>query len=225
MSNPTDVGLVDTHTKSDRRNHNKSVFLLEAPLNNATVFRLHPTVVMTGGMPRLSQRLRDGFRFGSRAAIDNPRLPFSRGRERQYLLARLILHGKGEVDIRTVKSAQERNGGNAIKQLFNDFRLSFCISRRGKGRKWHAQRPPQLANPQIIWAKIVAPLANAMRFIDRNHAHANATQHLRYAARGQPLWRHIQELETPLFQRLPDGIGFFLSIARGQRASLNPSFT
>ncbi len=129
------------------------------------------------------------------------------------------------MDIRTIKSPQERNGGNAIKQLFNDFRLGLCISRRGKGREWHVQRPPQLADTQIVWPEIMAPLADTMRLIDRNHIYANAAQHLRHATRRQPLWRHIQELKAPLFQRLPNGVSFFLGIARGQRASLNPSFT
>ncbi len=81
MGNPTDVWLVDPHAKGDGRNHDQPVLLLKTPLNNTTVLRLHPAVVMTGGMPRFSQRLRDGFCFGPRAAIDNSRLPFSRSCE------------------------------------------------------------------------------------------------------------------------------------------------
>ena len=71
----------------------------------------------------------------------------------------------------------------------------------------------------------MAPLANAMRLIDRDEAHTRPLEHPFRAARGQPLRRHVKQLEASLLQPAPDGVGLLFRVARGQRPRRNPRLT
>jgi hypothetical protein len=61
-----------------------------------------------------------------------------------------------------------------------------------------------------------------MGLVHGDQADTGAFQHAVGARRRQPFRRDVQELQPPLLQRLPDGIGFLGRVAGGQRARLDP---
>ena len=140
----------------------------------------------------------------------------------QDLAARIVLGGKGQVDIGPVKPVQESLRRLPVKQPRHDLFAGLAIRRRGKGRQRHVKRAAQLADAQVIGAEIMAPLADAMRLVHGDQRHADAPQHAQRRPRSQPFGRDIQQLEPPGLQRIPHFGGLFLGIARGQRPGLYP---
>jgi hypothetical protein len=141
----------------------------------------------------------------------------------QDLLARAVLDRKGQVDIGPVKAAQEDGGRHTAKQPRDDLGAGFLIRRGGKGGERHVQRAAQLADAQVIRAEIMAPLADAMRLIDRDHRAIDPPQHRHRGCRGKPLGRHVEQLQHPGIQLGKDLLGLFLGIARGQCPGFDPS--
>ena len=133
----------------------------------------------------------------------------------------LSLAGKGEVDVGPVEAVQEPFGRGAVEQLFDDLVLRFGIRRRGERGQRHVQRAAQFADAQVIGAKIMAPLADAMRLVHGDQRDVDAPQHAHRRAGGEAFGRDIEQFERPCLQRLPDGGGLFLGIAGGQRARLD----
>jgi hypothetical protein len=87
-------------------------------------------------------------------------------------------------DIGAVEAAQKDAWRATVKQALDNLGPRFGVGRGGKGRQGHVQNPPQIADAQIIGAEIVAPLADAMRFVHGNQtAHARAPEHP-FRARG-----------------------------------------
>jgi len=140
--------------------------LLKADFDAAAVFGIHAAVIKAGGMRFGAQGLRQRFGFRPRAAIDDARLPPPRACKAQDLLARAIFDGKGKVDIGAIKAAQKGRGCLAVEQAGDDFGAGFFICCGGKSGQGHAQAAPQRADAQIIWPEIMAPLADAMSFIN-----------------------------------------------------------
>ena len=64
----------------------------------------------------------------------------------------------------------------------------------------------------------MAPLADAMRLVDGDQADTDAAQHLHGTAGGQPFRGEVEQLQRAGFERLPDRLGLFGGVARGQRA-------
>ena len=222
MRHPADIGFVDTHAKSHGRHHDQPVVLLKPDLDAATIFRVHPGMIVAGRMFRIAQGLRQYLGLVAGRAIDDARLPAPRPGKTQNLVARLVFDGKRQMDVRAVKAAQKDLGLLAVKQPRDNLGAGFFIRRGGKRRQWHAQSPAQVADPQVIGAKIVAPLRHAMRLVHRDQADANPAQHAKRARRCQPLWRDVQQLQPPCVQCCIDRLGFLIGIARGDRPCLDP---
>ena len=54
------------------------------------------------------------------------------------------------------------------------------------------KRPPEVADPEVVGAEVVAPLAHAVGLVHRDHRDARALEHPLRAARGQPLGREVR---------------------------------
>ena len=165
VGNPSNIRLIDPHTKGHRRHNDQPVLLLKATFPNAAIFGVHATMIMQRQMPRIAQGTGDPFGLGTRAAIYNPRLPFARTGKVEDLTARAVFGGKGKVDVRPIKPMQKFARGCAIKQLLNDLDLGFSIRSRGERRQRYVQCATQFPNPQIVRPEIVTPLADAMCFV------------------------------------------------------------
>ena len=68
----------------------------------------------------------------------------------------------------------------------------------------------------------MAPLADAMRLIHRDHRHVHPAQHVLCPGRGQPFRRKIKQLQRVVGDGGPDRFGLFFGVARGQRAGFDP---
>ncbi|EKD60521.1 MAG: hypothetical protein ACD_54C00695G0005 [uncultured bacterium] len=213
MCHPADVGFVDAHAESNRCHHDQPVFLLKADFDAAAFFGLHAAMIKTGRMRLGAQGLGKGFGFCPRCTVNNARLAAPGCRKPQDLVARAILDRKGQMNIRAIKAPQEGFRWLAIKQARDDFGAGFFVGSRRKGCQRHVQGPPQLANAQVIGAKIMAPLADAMRFIHRDHRAVDPAQHRRCGRSAQPFRRHVKQLQPPLVQCFEDGFCFFIGIA------------
>ena len=71
MGHPTNIRLINPHTKGDCGHNDETIFLLKPRFDNSAIFGIHTAVIKTGRMPRFAQRLCQSFRLGARAAIDN----------------------------------------------------------------------------------------------------------------------------------------------------------
>jgi hypothetical protein len=76
-------------------------------------------------------------------------------------------------------------------------------SRRGKRQH---RRPPQplrdAAQHHVVGAKVVAPLAHAVRLVDDEQRHLAVQQHLEELAVAKALGRHVQDLAPAALHRL-----------------------
>jgi hypothetical protein len=65
------------------------------------------------------------------------------------------------------------------------------------------QHRPQPCELAVLGAKVVAPLADAVRFVDRHERHGAAAQQLQKpiaALSDEPLRRHVQQPQAPVSQ-------------------------
>ncbi len=145
-------------------------------------------------MPGLAQGLGQHLGLGAGPAVDDAGLALARGGKAQNLVARGGLDGERKVDVRPVKAAQERGRGLPVEQAGDDLAPGFLVRGGGEGGKRHAQGPAQIADPQIVGAEVVAPLADAMRLVDRDQAAVRPPQQAQRRARGQAFRRHVQQL-------------------------------
>ena len=123
-----------------------------------------------------------------------------------------------------IKATQKGLWCGPGKQTGHNFSPGFLICGGGKGGKGHVERLPQRANFQVIGAKIMPPLADAMCFIYGNQCAANPAQHRHCCAIAQAFRRHVKQFQPPGIQRFEHGFGFFFCVSRGQGASVNTGF-
>ena len=97
----------------------------------------------------------------------------------------------------------------AQPQLRGDVTSDPC--RGGGGERVQAdvgEQRPQATELAVFRTEVVAPLADAVRLVDRHEVHAAASQHREEAVAAlpcQPLRRHVQQAEPPLAQPGDDG--------------------
>ena len=221
MGDPADVGLVDAHAEGDRGHDDQPVLLLEAPLDLAARIGLHAGVVMAGGVAVVAERARDALGLGAGAAVDDAGLPTPRGGEGQDLAPRLVLRLEGQRDVGAVEAVEEHLG-LVLEEPRRDLRARLRVCRRGEGRERHAQRAPQRADPQVVRAEVVAPLAHAMRLVHRDERAVRAPEHPFRAGGGEALGGDVEQLQQTRIDRLPDLRGLLLGVPRGERAGADP---
>ena len=168
VGDPADVGFVDAHAEGDGRNNDECIFCVEAVLDAAAFVRVHCAMVVAGIVTLVAQSSSQRFCFGTCGAIDNPTLATPRACIAQYLLARLVFGREGEADVWSVKPVQEPPRFCACEQAGNDFVLGFVVCCGGESGKGNTEIALKLADPQIIGAEVMAPLTDAMRFVNRD---------------------------------------------------------
>ena len=222
VRDPADVGFVDPHAKGDRGRDHQPVLALEPRLGGAAGLGLHPAVIGERGDAGGVQRRLERLGLGAGGAVDDARLPAAGGGEVHDLPARPVLGLEGEVDVRPVEAAQEHLRRRTPEQPGHDLVPGLGVGGGGKRRQRHAQRLPQLAHAQVVGPEVVPPLADAMRLVHGDGGDAGAAQHRHRRPRGEPLGRHVEDLQRPLTQPGEDGVRLGLGVARGQRAGRHP---
>ncbi len=194
--------------KADGGDDDQPVLLLERGFHAAAFHRIKPRVIGQRVVPGLAHRLGQRFRLGPSAAVDDPRLPLARGGIGQHLRPRIVLHGKGQTDVRPVESAQEGHRVGAAEQPVHDLGPGVVVGGGSEGRHGDAQRLPQRTDAQVVGAEIVAPLRDAMRLVHRDGGDARTAGEGRETGGGKAFRRNIKELQVTAFQCAVDGLGF-----------------
>ncbi len=213
MGDPADIRLVDAHAEGDGCDHDQTVLALKPALDRPPVTGIHAAMIGAGVVTRLAQGLRQGLGLCTGTAIDDAGLvPARRGKDQQ-LLARAVLGGEGEVDIRPVEAVQENPWRLSVEQPLDDLGACILICGGGKGGQRDLQRAPQLADAQIVGPEIVSPLTDTMGLVHRDQPDADAPQKRQGACRGQAFRRHVEQPQATGLERLEHRVRFLIRIA------------
>ena len=118
-------------------------------------------------MPRVGQRGGEALGPGPAGTIDDARQAAAGGDEFEDLAARIVLRPEGEPQVRPVEAAQESAGRGLAEQPRGDLGAGLGVGGGGQRDGLHTpERAAQLADPEIVGAEVMAPLAHAMRLVD-----------------------------------------------------------
>ena len=214
MRHKAHIGLVDAHAKRHRGDHHHAFFaqkLILVPLAHAC---LQARVVGQCPHTCFDQHAGDFFDPLARLAIHHARffgvLALD---EAQQLGAGVFFLDDGVADVGPVKAADEQFGAFQLQAL-DDVGAGQRIGCGGECHAWHARVTlVQDGETPVFGPKVVAPLAHAMRFVDRKQAQQAAFEqrvHLRQESTvGHPFWRGVQQGDLPAQQSALDVGCFF----------------
>ena len=175
------VGLVDAHAKGVGGNHHLDIVVDKGALALAAGVVAHAGMVAANanaaGAQRLGKLARQRIdRLAGRAIHDA-----ALSRMRDHIVAHprglgLVAHLlAAKVEVLAIEARHHRRGVLQTEHLLN-IRAHTLGRRSGKGRHDGALRQgiDELANLQVGGAKILAPLAHAVRLVNGHERHANA---------------------------------------------------
>jgi len=212
VRDPADVGFVDTHAESDGSDHDETVVRLKTAFDVSALIGLHTCVVGKCIVIGVTERLRQRFGFGPRPAIDNSRLAFSSCCKVQDLLARFIFGGEGQVNIWAIKPTKELARLRCPEQLLDDLGASFVVSGGSEGGQRYVKGTAQRADAEVVGAEVVAPLANAVGFVDGQKRDTGVGQHTIGAAGAETFGGHVKDFEGAVAKSRDGRIGLCLGV-------------
>ena len=125
------------------------------------------------------------------------------------------------MQVGTVEAVKEAFGRGVVEKLGDDFVLCFGIGRSGEGGDWDVQGTTEIADPKVIGAEIMAPLADAMGLVHGNERHARAAEETHGTARCKLLGRDVEKLECAAIVSVQHRIGFFERVGAGECSGRN----
>ena len=172
MQYEAQVALIDAEPKGVRRDHCRDVAIHERVLRCLSSEWIHLAVIETDRIPVLELMVQPLRLLHSRAIDDST--PRTLGEDALYLgvLARLI-HGAPylEAQVRPSKPC-DGDVGIGHPELPRDVRAHFGGRRRGQRENRRlAETYDDGAKGEIVGAKVMTPLAYAMRFVHHEQAH------------------------------------------------------
>ena len=214
MGHEAHVGLVDAHAKSHGGHHDQAVFAQEAVLVALAHARVQAGVVGQGRDALLAQPLGRVFHLLAALAVDDAGIALVLAAdEAQQLLAGVVLLDQGVADVGPVEAADE-DAGVLQLQALDHVGAGLVV---GGGRQRHAGHVGvalvQHGELQVVFAEVVAPLADAVRFVDGEEAEQAAlvqAGQLRLEARvGDAFGRHVQHDQAAGHHLALDALGVF----------------
>ena len=179
VKNEADIRLVDPHAEGDGRHHDNAILLQEEILIARAVGPLHAGMIRQRLDAALAQDIGEFVSLAPRSAIDDTGLPFMLLDEIGDLLASagFCLHRQAQVwPIEAVHEHRRR----AREQLFNNIRARRGIGSRGERHGLHAAKLRlRGAERRVFRAKVMAPLRDAMRFVDREQRGVRAFENIK----------------------------------------------
>ena len=189
------VTLVDAHAEGVRRNHHPDPSLQPLLLTLRTVGVAQAAVV--GGRRNALVAELFGQLFGpvARTGVDDAR---SRNVVHQpQQLAQFVVRVADAVRKVRPREAAADDVRLGEFQMEHDV-LGHGARRRGRQRQHRDARQPlaQLGDPQVGGAEVVAPLRDAVRFVDGQQRHGHPHDPQTEGFRGQPFGRHVEEFRV-----------------------------
>ena len=194
MDDKADIGLVHTHAESDRSAHDDSVFQQEAALALGPHLRVKACMIgkrlETGALQAFSKT----FCGIARGSIDDTAFARMRLHKRDHPVGALSgfrLCAKGEVG--PVETC-DVNGGGCEVEFVEDIVARALIGGRRDSDARHAwEQLLQPAKGPVVGAEIMAPLADAVGFINGDERDIETGQHISKPA-AQRLRRDIEHV-------------------------------
>ena len=205
-------GLVDAHAEGDGGDHDDAVFAQKAVLVRLAQARFQPGVVGQGVDAVLAQRLGDVFHLFARLAVDDARLARVFALDKaQQLLGRILLFDDLVADVGPVKAADKLACVFQLQAL-DDVGAGQRVRRGGQGQARHAGVTlVQHGELAVFGPEVVAPLADAVRLVNRKQAQLPAlVQRIKLgqkARRGDALGRGVEQGDLAAQQALLDDVG------------------
>jgi hypothetical protein len=218
------VGAIDPHPEGDRRDDDVEVFRLERALRAPAARRVEAGVVGLAADAERAQGLRELLDVAAAQAVDDPGragVP----RDHAADLAREVAAREDAVrQVRPVEAPdEERRIGEP--ELAHD--VLADARRRGRGvglDRDRGQLAAELAELAVLGAEIVAPVADAVRLVDRDRGQAAGLEALEEPRAHQALGGDVQEPQLAARERALDlaPLRAFLGARehRGRRAVL-----
>ncbi len=176
MRDIADVGLVHAHAEGDGGADDQSVLALEPGFRQSALVALQTGVVGDRGVTGLPQGAGQRLGLGPARAIDDAGAAAAGMREVEDLPTGRILGAELKVEIRPVEAVQEGLGVAPAEEPPHDLGAGLGIGGGGQRHGLDAEARAQLADPEIIRAEVVAPLADAMGLVDGEQGDADAAQ-------------------------------------------------
>ena len=205
VDDETNVLLVDPHAKRGRRQHERAATLHELVLNASSLLAVEVAVIIHMRHALLAQQFAEAFERADQREVDDPaprssRMPFTHGGDLRELLVVAPDLFNRESQVRPIDPLViELDLIRPQPELPDDVGLNFGRGRRGEGDRGRvAEQRPELAEPCVVGAKVVAPLTDTVSLIDGEQPHiatANRLNELRFA---KPLRRDVQQRVPPL---------------------------
>ena len=143
-----------------------------------------------------------GNRLGAlaRHAVDDACVAAVIGEECQQLAFRVDLAAHDIADIGAIKTRDELRRVLERQSFDNILAGRFRCRRRQRHAGHAGKRLRKLTERQVVFAKIMAPLRDAMCLVDRNQGHAAGLQLVERSFLYQPFGRDVQELQTAIHE-------------------------
>ena len=211
MDDQPDIRLIDAHAEGIRRSQNPHSPPAKVVMHELPFLIRETGMVVADRLVRLSQPFRDLLHRPARGAIDEDCASFRLANQplqrRQFLLAGLAeTNRQGEIGPTEARDQSERI---AERQPVAQIRLN---TGRGRGSQSQAGRIreflAQAADFKIVGPEIVAPLGNAVRFVDHQQRDPQRPQELEKPLMLHPFRRQIEQLQPPLTEILNHAVLF-----------------
>ena len=203
MGHEAHVRLVDAHAESDGGDDDHPVVALKTALVPLAHIAWQAGVIGQRIKARIHQLLRGLLHLAPREAIDNARLIPMAVQKRLQVHPGTALHLHPVANVGPVKAADEAHGLDE-RQAGGNLLPGAQVGGGGQRHARHAgEALREHVQPQVVLAKVVPPLGDAMRLIDGDERHVQAAQQLQGAgiAAQEPLRRQVQQVQFAASER------------------------
>ena len=205
VNDETDIGLVDAHAESNRRNHQRRFTVEEALLVPATHSVFQAGVVGQGGP---AVRVEGGAQFIgllARAAVDNAGLSATLFEKGEHLGQSVVARLDGEKQVWAVEAGHKLSFGCNAQQAPDVLTHARC----GRGGKGEAdglrETAAHLLKLAIFGTEIVAPFRDAVCFINGQASQPGLFEQHERLRPQQGFRRDVEELDEPATDTIGDG--------------------
>ncbi len=200
------IGLVHPHAKRDGRHDDTGLIAHEAILNGSAV--LDPGVIMDGRQSLAAQHCGQLLAFGAGVGVDDAAALdlAAQGEQRTLLLCITgkVVGFKLQVGAMDIDGHQTHLAQGALDVIADPWGSSGS---HGQDRG-PAQVVPGLGDEVIVWAKVMAPKADAVSFIHHQERDAGSFQRVQKGPLAQPLWCAIEQLVAATGSTREPGLHF-----------------
>ena len=206
MRHKAHVRLVDAHAKGDGGHHHDAILAQKPVLVQLPGFAFQARVVGQGVDARLRQGVGDVLHFFTRLAVHDAGVARVLALDKaQQLRGALALFDDGVADVGPVKAA-DKGAGVFQLQTLEHVGARERIGRGGEGHARHARVAlVQHGQRAVFGPEVVAPLAYAMRLVNRKQAELPAFKQRvelgQKARRGYPLGAAYKSVISPRSKR------------------------